>query len=389
MTNKIKLLHVTTGLSTGGAETTLYKMLSCMDREAFEAEVISLTGVGSVGEKIHALGVPVRALGMRRGASSPLSLLAFTRLARLIRTSRPDVVQTWMYHADLLGGLAARLSGATRVAWNVRHSDLDARRNKRTTIWTARACARLSSLIPDRIVCCAEVAREVHEALGYDPGKTLVIPNGFDPRKFRPDPEARRSVRQELGIPEAAPVVGMVARFNPDKDHYNFVCAAALLHKRKSETRFLLCGDGASWENRELAKWIEQAGLRDSLLLLGRRTDMPRLTASLDIATSSSSSEGFSNVVGEAMACGVSCVVTDVGDSARIVGGTGIVVPPKDPEALAAGWSKMLERSPKERRELGASAKKRVEENYSLERVTKAYEAMYRELASNNPRSRP
>ena len=183
----MKITHVIAGLSMGGAQMMLYKLLSHLDRTAFAAEVISLADVGPLDKKIRALGVPVRVLGMRAGIPNPMGL---ERLARWLRQDPPDLIQTWMYHADLIGGMAAKLAGGIPVAWNIRHSNLDIEGNKRTTLWTIKACVWLSRLLPTRIVCCSESSRQVHTALGYSPDAMLVIPNGFDLAAFRPDPAA-------------------------------------------------------------------------------------------------------------------------------------------------------------------------------------------------------
>jgi glycosyltransferase involved in cell wall biosynthesis len=188
-------------------------------------------------------------------------------------------------------------------------------------------------------------------------------------------------VREELGISQEALLIGLVGRFDPQKDHRNFVEAAARLRTDCPQVHFLLCGDGVNWNNAELTGWIGEAGLRQQFHLLGRREDMPRLTAALDISsTSSSYGEGFPNVIGEAMACGVACAITDVGDSAFIVGETGLVVPPRDPEALAQAWKKLIEMGPEGRQKLGETARKRILENFSLPDIVARYEALYKEV---------
>ena len=216
----------------------------------------------------------------------------------------------------------------------------------------------------------------------------VVIPNGFDLAAFRPDPPARWSVRHELSIPAETPLIGLVGRFHPQKDHQTFVQAAAWLHTRLPETHFLLCGDGITWENPTLAAWIETAGLRPCFHLLGRRDDIPRLTAALDLASSSSAyGEGFSNVIGEAMACGVPCVVTDVGDAALLVGSTGRVVPPRTPQALAQEWYALLALEREGKEQLGRAARQRIEAHFSLPAIVARYEALYAALASACTRS--
>jgi glycosyltransferase involved in cell wall biosynthesis len=207
----------------------------------------------------------------------------------------------------------------------------------------------------------------------------VVIPNGFDLSELRPDPAARQDVRRELEVGERAPLVGMAARFHPQKDHASFLEAAKILHGRLPDVRFLLCGDGVTCENRALSDRVRQAGLADHAHLLGVRGDVPRLLAALDVAVLSSVGEAFPLVLGEAMACGVPCVATDVGDAARIIGETGEVVPPRDPAALAAALERVLNLEPERRRELGMAARQRIEENYSIERIAKRYEDLYSE----------
>jgi glycosyltransferase involved in cell wall biosynthesis len=375
----MKVTHVITALGVGGAEEMLYRLIRYSDQAAFEHQVISMTVNGPVGEKIQALGVPVRTVGMRRGVPNPLGAL---RLAHWLRQDRPDFVQTWMYQADLLGGLVARLVGDMPVAWNIQSSDLDTRSVKRIKLWTVRACALTSHLLPTRIVCCSEASREVHAELGYAREKMLIIPNGSDLTTFKPDAEARSSLRRELGLREKTPVVGLVARFDPQKDHRTFVRAAALLHTRVPDVNFVLCGDGITWKNPQLTTWIDAAGIRSCCHLLGRRLDAPRLTAALDVASSSSSyGEGWPLVIGEAMACGVPCVVTDVGDSTLIVGDTGRVVPRRDPAALADAWYELLAVGPDVRARLSLAARRRTEEHFSLTSAIAKYEELYKELA--------
>jgi glycosyltransferase involved in cell wall biosynthesis len=377
----IKLAHIITGLNTGGAEMMLSKLIEGMKREVFSQEIISLTDIGPVGEKLAKMGYPVFALGMSRNVPDPG---AFIRLVSYLKKNRPHLIQTWMYHADLVGGLAAKFSGKIPVIWNIRHSNLNPEGNKRTTIWTAKMCAHFSHWIPVKIVCCSEASKHIHTELGYDSEKMIVIPNGFDLTAFSPDPEARISVRKELGIPENSLIIGLVARFDPLKDHGNFLRAAGILIENLTlstqEIHFILCGNGVIWENEFFVKKINGYGLKHWVHLLGRREDIPRLTAAFDIASSSSSGEGFPNVIGEAMACGVPCVVTNVGDSALIVGDAGIVVPPKNPEALAEAWLNLIKAGKKERKRLGERARRRVLENYNLPDIVERYETLYREV---------
>lgn len=371
----MKILHIITDLSIGGAQMMLYNLLSGMHGNGFETEVISLVEAGPAGPKIASLDIPVWSLGMRRGVPNPVAVL---RLARYLRRNRPDVIQTWMYHANVVGGIAATLAGGVPVVWAIHHTSFEPEGNKRSTIWTAQIGGVFSHWLPRQIVIVSEKARQLHEELGYADHKMVVIPNGFDLRKSRPDPVARLSVRHELGIPEEARLIGMVGRFHPQKDHHTFVQAAALVHANLPDVHFLLCGYRLTWDNSELSRWIDESGLRQHFHLLGRRDDVPRLHAALDLATLSAAyGEAFPLVVGEAMACGVPCVVTDVGDSAMIVGDTGRVVPIRDPQALAVAWRELLAMEPEARIELGQRARQRIEENFSLPAIVAQYEMLY------------
>lgn len=378
------VLHVTTGLSVGGAEVMLHELL----RETISktsangppgAAVVSLVGGGPLRERIEGLGVPVYELGMRRGRPTPAALW---RLARLCGRLGPDVIQGWMYHGNLAATLAAALSpGRTPVVWGVHNSIDDLAAEKRMTAATVRLGARLSAR-PRRIVYVSRASADQHEAIGYRPDRRAVIPNGFDLGRLRPDAGAYASVRAGLGIPKDAPLVGLIARYHPMKDHANFLDAAGLLAKRDRTVRFVLAGTGVDASNGELAARISEPGLRGRVHLLGERDDVYRITAALDVAASASAwGEAFPMVVGEAMACGVPCVVTDVGDSAWLVGDTGLVVPPRDPVALAAAWEELLRMDRASRTSLGERARARISSNFSLSEITRRYNALYAEVA--------
>ena len=374
---------VITGLSGGGAEMMLLKVLERLDRRRFAPHVISLTTRGEIGARIEALGVPVECLGMRSGHFSPTK---FLRLVGRLRKLHPDAVHTWMYHADLLGGLAARLAGIRAVGWAIRHSNFSSSHSKRSTFWVMKTCAVLSRRIPRRILCCSQIGKDIHVSAGYDEEKMVVIPNGFDLARFHPDADARVAVRSELGLSEDVPLVGLIARLDPQKNHAGFFEAAERIYRSRPDAHFLLAGTGVSGNNAALRRVIQQTGVGSNTYLLGRREDMPRLMASLDVLVSSSSfGEGFPNVLGEAMACGVPCVVTNVGDSAEIVGETGRVVAPGDMAALAQDIVEVLELSDEERWALGARARERVQARYRIGSVVRQYEKFYEHLIEREP----
>lgn len=355
----------------------LLKLLQQLDRSRFSPTVISLMGLGDIGPSIQALSIPVHALGMSREVPNPLMVF---RLTRLLRQLQPDVVHTWMPHADLLGGLAARLARCNRVIWGVRLSNLSKTLNKPTTLWVIKVCASLSHYIPAGILFCSLRAKEVFAEVGYATSRLYVIPNGFELGRFLPDVAARTCLRAELGLASQSRLVGLIARYDPLKNHFGFIDAAARVHAQLPDVHFVLAGMGVDATNTELNAAIAARGLEAHTHLLGRRDDLPLLMASLDVLASSSHGEGFPNVLGEAMACSVPCVVTDVGDSAEIVGNTGRVVPAGDMAGLARELVLVLRMPPEAKAALGLRARERVVENYEIGLVTRLYERFYEQI---------
>jgi glycosyltransferase involved in cell wall biosynthesis len=373
---RLSILHVITGLPIGGAQTALGRLLARIPAEDFTQSVVSLGALGPVGEAWRRDGVPVTALGMRPSTPDPV---AFARLVRLLRRAQPDVVQTWLYPGDLVGGLAARAAGLAPVLWNLRQSDLDPVETKWPTRAVVAACARLSRRVPNAIVCCSEASQAVHAALGYDKARMKVILNGVDLAKFRPDADARLALRSELGLAADAPLVGMAARWHAQKDHPTFLRAAAQVAARRPDVRFLLCGEGIDEGNAALAALLRELKLGAAVLLLGQRGDMARFHAALDLAVLSSAfGEGFSNSVVEAMACGTPCAVTDVGDSAAIVAETGWAVPKRDPGAFAAAILEALSLPADALRARGEAARARAMTHYDVAVMAHGYRELWR-----------
>ncbi|MCD6732481.1 MAG: glycosyltransferase [Burkholderiaceae bacterium] len=367
----MRVVHIITGLDSGGAEAVLHR-LCCADT-ADAHTVISLVDDGVFGQPLRDAGITVHCLGMPR---SRVTVDGLRRLWRLLRTVRADVVQTWMYHADLLGGVVARLAGLRRIYWGIRNSDLERGASRLSTIGVARLCALLSRHIPHRIVCCAQRAAAIHAAMGYDASKVVVIPNGYDLGLFKPDAGARGLLREEWRIPDGTCLLGMVGRFDAQKDHCSLLRALELIHRRGIDFRCVLVGTGMSPDNPTLAGWIEAGNLGGRVHLLGRRKDIPAVMNALDVhILSSRFGEAFPNVLAEAMACGTPCVTTDVGDAAEIVGDTGWVVKPDCPEDLATALGEAIagvsSRSEWHGRQVTCRA--RVEERYSIDRMVAAY----------------
>jgi glycosyltransferase involved in cell wall biosynthesis len=369
-----KIVHVITGLNNGGAEAVLYRL--CAYDKSHNHSVISLMNEGKYGPLLEEAGVVVHCLNMPAGR---VTLSGLYQLFRLIRKIKPDVVQTWMYHADLIGGIIARLAGIKNVFWNIRHTTLEPGHSKRSTILIANLCAKLSKIVPKGIVCCAKKAVEVHGEIGYDSSKMTVIANGYDLSDLRVIPNSQVLLTEELG--DIFPLIGMVGRFDPQKDHFGLLDAFALVKNTGVPHKLALVGRDLNTSNVALIEEVQFLGLKGEVLLLDQRTDIPTIMNSLDLhVLSSSFGEAFPNVLAEAMACGTPCVTTDVGDAGFIVGKTGWVVPPKNPQAIADAILIALneqQTNPEAWESRKVACRERVVENFTIEIMTEKYHQVW------------
>jgi glycosyltransferase involved in cell wall biosynthesis len=363
----VRVLHVITGLGQGGAETMLAKLVEALP--GLTHIVVPLTRDLALASRLSAAGARIEPIGM----ASPFAVSgAVARLAGLIRRSQPDVIQSWLYHADLAATLARTAAGSRApLAWSLRCSDMDLARYATTTRFVVRALVRLSQ-VPAVIASNSEAGLAWHRRLGYRPRRTIVIPNGFDTDRFRPDPAARARLGAMLGWGDDAVIVGMVARVDPMKDHAGFLAALA---RAPASLRAVLIG-------RQTDHLVIPPSLAGRVAALGARDDVAGLTPGFDIACLASRfGEGFPNVLGEAMACAVPCVTTDVGDAAAIVDGAGVVVPPGDPLALADALAQLAE-DPGRRRALGEAGRTRVLDAFTLPAIAARYAALWRDLVA-------
>ena len=370
------IIHIITGLGDGGAEAVLYR-LSTSDKENCH-KVISLMDGGKYGVLLKEAGVDVECLNMPAGSLTPGGLKLLWQLLRnekKVHAGTDMAVQTWMYHGDLVGGLVARTSGIKNIVWGIHHSILEKGKTKASTRWIAKINAVLSHWIPEVIVCCAEKSRLIHEEIGFSSRKMKVIPNGYDLQKFSPNPADAKLLRQEWGIPENMPLLGMVGRFDPQKDHDNLIKALALLRSQGLEFRCVLVGRGMDAANQEVTSKLLLNGLQEHVHLLGQRSDIPAVMSALDLHVLSSSAEAFPNVIAEAMACETPCVTTDVGDAALMVGDTGWVVPLGNPQALAAGIQDAVSTMAQAEAWLlrQAAARAHVSNSFGLDRMLASY----------------
>ncbi|MFO1496837.1 MAG: glycosyltransferase [Verrucomicrobiota bacterium] len=373
-----RILHVVSGLLGFGCEGVLFRVLRGSAKD-YRHAVVSLAGEGPIADDIRALGIQVRTLNMANNGSG---LLRLSGLIQVLREVRPDIVQGWMYHANVLGGLCARFAGCDPVVWGLRNGAGDLTRMRRMTRFTIRVGAYLSRVVPRVILSCSRRACENHERLGYDGRKMVVIPNGYDLEHFHPDAVKREGWRRQLQVGLDVPLVGLVARWDPIKDHETFLMAARRAKEAIPRMSFLLAGKDIVPQNQALMAVLDKTGMRDKVILVGEARDVAGLMNCLDLLVLASRSEAFPNVLAEAMACGVPCASTDVGDAAHIVGDSGWIVRPGAERELSGAILAAMKEPETEKVARRRRARTRIESEFSLGRMVEAYQLVWNSLVA-------
>jgi len=375
----MKVLHIIIGLNTGGAEMMLERLIDAHQHDSLlDHAVVSLTTTGKVGLRLEELGIDVRSLNMDSLSDIPR---IFLRLLSIIRSERPFVVQTWLYHADLIGGLAAKLAGVKCIIWGIRTTEL--KKGSYLTATIRKISAWLSYWIPDYIVVVAESSKKKHMALGYSASKMLVIPNGFNIQNFHATPKLVLEFRQSVSIKKSDLVIGCVGRLSQEKGQDVFIRSAGLVLARFPNCKFVMVGSGLESLNRELVSLIQQNARLDRFVLLGERSDVSLCLSGMDVFCLPSRSEGFPNVLGEAMFAGLPCISSDAGD-ASVLGGADVpIAMVGDHSDLANKLIAMVEKSDEQRAKIGQRLKQRIINEYSIEKIAGVYQTLYEELERN------
>lgn len=374
------VLHFAYSIGGGGAEAMLMNLAESLDPARFRTVVVAVNARPWKHQlrRLHEAGVNVHDLE----STAYLNPRTLARLHAVLRAERPDVVQTWTHHADLVGGWAARVAGVSNVVWSIHCREIH--RNPGESDFRMALFRRMLAVsarcIPKRIISCSATAIEDHEAIGYPRAKMRWIPNGINAERFLPDMDAGLDTRAELGLPAGVPVIGYVGRFHEMKDLATFLRAAALLQNRVPKAHFVFCG-GVEIELGEVEReLLAQLPHREQVRFDSFRADPWKLYPALDVFSLSSRTEACPMTIIEAMSCGVPCVTTDVGDCARLLEGVGQVVPMRDPAALAGAWEKTLQLGAAAREEIARQSRQRVNENFTIAHAARQYAETYAEL---------
>ena len=372
----MKLVFIITGMSLGGAENMLLKLTSNLPN-SFKIRIVSLTTGGELKDSFLLVDEDLLELDF---ANYRFIIRDFIRLIRFLHCYKPNVVQTWMYHADLIGGICARLARVKKVVWSIRNSTLDSKSSKTSTRWIAYISAFLSYFIPTNIVSCSVVAKDVHCELGYSNRKFRIIPNGFDLKLFSGKQSGAEAITPTSLGKESTINFCLVARFDPQKNHLGFLESFRLLVDKFPNAKLSLIGSGCDKYNCLLTNKISALKLEENCIFWGPRSDLPELIKSFDfLVLPSLYGEAFPNVLGEAMASGVPCVATDVGDSKFIIGDTGIIVAPGDLAAFYQAMFAACSLSASDYADLSLKARQRVIDYFDISVVTKMFVELYQE----------
>jgi len=363
-----KITLLLRSLERGGAERQAVGLALGLLKRNIPVSVVLFYPGGALAPELSRAGVPL----LCPGKAGRWDLAAFLpRLARTIRAENPAALYSFLETPNLAAALLRPFLGGVKLVWGVRASNMDLRRYG----WFPRLNFRLNCLLSrraDLIIANSFAGRDLVVSQGYPRERLAVVPNGIDTERFQPDPAAGHRQRLAWGVGAEEKLIGLVGRLDPMKDHDTFLRAAALCGDAP-DLRFVCVGHGAEAEQTRLRELAVSLGLREKVVWAGPSDDMPAVYNALDLLSLASAyGEGFSNAVGEAMACGVNCVVSQVGDSALLVEGLGLAVPPGDPPALAQGWRRALAPPPQEREKTSARLRQRILENYSLDKMVDA-----------------
>ncbi|QBL09811.1 glycosyltransferase [Rheinheimera sp. D18] len=371
----MKVCHVITSLDIGGAELVLYRLLSAQRDNVADVSVITLRPEGALAAKLRDAGFQVYSLNVS-GLFSLAS--AVIKLVKLLQVIKPEVVQSWLYHADFIASLSSFWLKDIRYVWGIHTCQLP--KGNPATWLIMKCCAFLSHRVPDKIVCVAKAAQQLHVRSGYAANKISVIPNGFAVSEYAPEPGLRQALRRELQLPSSAVIVGIIARWHADKGQDLMLEAIKHVQIANPDVIFLFVGRGCDADNTAMEQLVKACPYPEKILALGERSDIPALLNTIDVFCMPSRTEAFPLALGEAMCAALPVVATNVGDVEYMTGNLVTLAKPADSASLAECLSGILANSAEYRAQLGQNLHKRVSEHFSIEQMVKRYQQLYSSL---------
>lgn len=365
----MKILFISPDIDSGGAENVLFNVLKTRNKK--DVALISLTNVGFYGQKLENEGYKIYSLNLKKNF---FSIFKIFKLYFLILRLKPDVVHTWLYHANLIGGICAKIAGIKKIYWSIHH---DYEYSNFIIMIEMKLLIFLSHLIPNKIIFCSDSSKKNHIKKGYKVAASEIIKNGVSTKTFQPNSTLRRKIRKNLKISDGCLLLGNISRYHPIKDHENLLKALSLLNENKVQFKCLLIGEGITSNNLRLVSRIRFYKLTDNVILFGKSYEISKVINSLDLNILSSKKESFPMVILEAMSSGVPCLSTNVGDAKSIIGATGWIVEVSDPYSLAHKIT-YISREREKLKDYSSLAREKILNKYSLEKMISSYQKLYK-----------
>ena len=381
----VVVLHIIGDLNVGGAERNMLKIIPKLNNNSFQHRILTLFADGDLAEEFRKKGVLVETVNIPRNLISLNTPFAISKLIKAIKRINPAIIQTWLYHSNNLINILSPFLPSVQIINSIRHDNPNAGSVK--TKISAKAGAYISKLTPSLTVFCSEGSKEKHKNVGYKYSNTFVIPNGFIIKEIDKE-KAQNDLKQRLNIPENKKIAITAARFCKEKDYPTLLKAIKLTLEKNNKIAFVLCGKDVDNSNKELMHLVKELRIDNNLYLLGHQSNIEKLMSGADFLISSSNSESFPNVIAEAMSLGVPCIAANTGETANIIGDIGLIIEPSNPENLSKAILKFLDYDKSDLALLGAKAKERIKNNYSLEHSISAYKELYEAIYSSSLSSR-
>ena len=371
----MRILHVINGLDDGGAEGVLYRI--CKYDKEHQHIVVSMQGFGKYGALLRSQGNEVRVLNISRLKTLPKAILEFRQI---LKETKPDLIQTWMYHANIFAGILTKIFYYKKpVFWNIRCTIMKLGEAGLGTYLLTYLGSLLSYFIPDSIIVCANSIKSDHKQIGYKSSKIKIIENGFDLEYFKP-PQKSQNINTNFDA--RVLIVGVLGRFHPQKNHELAIKASSLAIRKGINVKLYLAGSGVTADEPVLKNLISKHSMKNFTRLFGALKDVRIFFNEIDVLLLPSQfGEGFPNVLAEAMASGIPCIATSIGDSKKIIGQSGWVVPNQKPKEIVSAFEEIIEMKKNNSWiKIKKTARKQIEKNFSISKMITSYSKCWKDI---------